>query len=437
MRCIRGLAAAASPAAAPAPAPLPSQHAFRSPVQHLFYSSSSSFSYAAPLRVATADGRTPWTAGGRARPEAGILRESCVKTRRLPRVLLSSLSSLSPSSSSSPGLRAGLRWSGAPSGSRAASGSGSGTEPLLEEQEEGGSDGSGSGSASTTSTTGASGTSSSTDLDRGREEKAKDGKTSIKIYSFEEIQSLLAHPNHPDEGPPPKVLIDVREPHELHTTGTIPTAFNMPLNTHPDALFLPAPAFHATFHAPKPDPARDEVIFYCRSGVRSSVAAELATRAGYVHHSSFALTEFANARPEHLVLAAQRLGLGLIEAASSRMPAGAHACSPTSIAPPRLADSGRRAGEAVRLGVRDRCDDRREDRSTEVRWGRGAMSKRGGAGYSSAAAALVVWCRGGKIRDRSEAGVVVVPGHGRVGGRRAGGELHLSQLVLLLPDHLE
>ena len=73
---------------------------------------------------------------------------------------------------------------------------------------------------------------------------------------------------------------DVREPHELHQTGTIPTAKNLPITSHPDALFLPAEEFEDKFEFPKP--AHDtEVIFYCKAGVRSRSAAGLAKMAGW------------------------------------------------------------------------------------------------------------------------------------------------------------
>lgn len=42
----------------------------------------------------------------------------------------------------------------------------------------------------------------------------------IKIAAYDEIKDL---PNHPE-----KLLIDVREPHELENTGRIPTSINIP-----------------------------------------------------------------------------------------------------------------------------------------------------------------------------------------------------------------
>lgn len=42
----------------------------------------------------------------------------------------------------------------------------------------------------------------------------------IQIATYEEIKDL---PNHPE-----KLLIDVREPHEIENTGKIPTSINIP-----------------------------------------------------------------------------------------------------------------------------------------------------------------------------------------------------------------
>jgi rhodanese-related sulfurtransferase len=71
---------------------------------------------------------------------------------------------------------------------------------------------------------------------------------------------------------------DVREPHEYETH--IPTALNMPITSQPDALFLPSEEFQDRFGFAKPT-AETEVIFYCKAGVRSSAAAQLARQVGY------------------------------------------------------------------------------------------------------------------------------------------------------------
>lgn len=110
---------------------------------------------------------------------------------------------------------------------------------------------------------------------------------------------------------------DVREPHELADTGRIPGAVSMPLNSNPNAIFLAPELFYRTFGFIKPGTSRaeamipetgegeakkadsaaaaavgsregvdkddgkaevrvNEVIFYCKTGVRSKMAAHMA-----------------------------------------------------------------------------------------------------------------------------------------------------------------
>lgn len=72
----------------------------------------------------------------------------------------------------------------------------------------------------------------------------------------------------------------MREPAELRSSGRIPGAQNLPINSNPDALFLPAEDFEDKFGFSKPS-RTDEVIFYCKAGVRSRTAAGLARMAGW------------------------------------------------------------------------------------------------------------------------------------------------------------
>ncbi|KAF2101434.1 Rhodanese-like protein [Rhizodiscina lignyota] len=95
-----------------------------------------------------------------------------------------------------------------------------------------------------------------------------------KVYNFEDIQSLSSSPS------PSRILIDVREPAELSASGTIPTAINIPVTSQPDALALPPDEFYDRFGFDKPSPEA-EVVFYCKAGVRSSAAAQLALQNGY------------------------------------------------------------------------------------------------------------------------------------------------------------
>lgn len=95
-------------------------------------------------------------------------------------------------------------------------------------------------------------------------------------YSFDELRALLAPAlaGGPDPRPSPPLILDVRNPDELQDTGRIPTALNMPVGTVPDGAFLPPDEFEDRFGFPKPT-AGDEVVFYCRSGVRSRAAAQM------------------------------------------------------------------------------------------------------------------------------------------------------------------
>lgn len=74
-------------------------------------------------------------------------------------------------------------------------------------------------------------------------------------------------------------ILDVREPHE-YAEGFIPTALNLPIQSQPDALFLPADEFQDRFGFVKP-PVGKKIVFYCKAGVRSSAAAQLARQVGY------------------------------------------------------------------------------------------------------------------------------------------------------------
>lgn len=75
------------------------------------------------------------------------------------------------------------------------------------------------------------------------------------------------------------MLIDVREPHE-YAEGFIPTALNVPIQSQPDALFLSPEEFEDRFGFAKPSTDK-HVVFYCKAGVRSRAAAQLARQNGY------------------------------------------------------------------------------------------------------------------------------------------------------------
>ncbi|MCJ1418960.1 hypothetical protein MMC32_005311 [Xylographa parallela] len=95
----------------------------------------------------------------------------------------------------------------------------------------------------------------------------------VKPYSYEDILSLTHSPT------PHTLLIDVRTPAEI-ARGRIPTAQQLDITAHPDGLFLSAEEFEERFGWPKPERGV-ELVFYCKAGVRSRVAARMAREAGW------------------------------------------------------------------------------------------------------------------------------------------------------------
>ncbi|EEH35910.2 hypothetical protein PAAG_00233 [Paracoccidioides lutzii Pb01] len=115
--------------------------------------------------------------------------------------------------------------------------------------------------------------------------------------------SSSSNPSSPPSSRPSPILIDVREPAELLETGIIPTALNIPIGTHPDALFLSPDEFFTRmgFEKPEADTSpqsatssstssassasstaeKPDIVFYCKAGVRARAMAELAVKAGY------------------------------------------------------------------------------------------------------------------------------------------------------------
>ena len=71
----------------------------------------------------------------------------------------------------------------------------------------------------------------------------------------------------------------MREPSE-YEDGFIPSAFNLPIMSMPNALFLDPLEFRNQLGFSKPS-VRNEVVFYCLAGVRSNIAANKAIQHGY------------------------------------------------------------------------------------------------------------------------------------------------------------
>jgi rhodanese-related sulfurtransferase len=94
------------------------------------------------------------------------------------------------------------------------------------------------------------------------------------IVTFSELKNLISSSSSPSYR-----LIDVREPSETEQ-GKIPTAKTIPVGELENALDLPSTKFDLKwgFEKPKPD---DHLIFYCRSGKRSTLASDIAISKGY------------------------------------------------------------------------------------------------------------------------------------------------------------
>lgn len=60
----------------------------------------------------------------------------------------------------------------------------------------------------------------------------------------------------------------------------IPSAVNLPLSDFPGALRMDGAKFKEKYGFQKPE-VDQEVVFYCRSGKRSSTASDVARRNGY------------------------------------------------------------------------------------------------------------------------------------------------------------
>ena len=92
----------------------------------------------------------------------------------------------------------------------------------------------------------------------------------MRIISTRELKELIEH----GKG---YVLIDVRKQEE-HRHGMLPTAQAIPIDELEAALVMAPAEFLKKYGFPYP--TRTMIIFYCRSGGRSRVAAEIAHRKG-------------------------------------------------------------------------------------------------------------------------------------------------------------
>ncbi|KAF4836874.1 Thiosulfate sulfurtransferase RDL2 [Colletotrichum siamense] len=98
--------------------------------------------------------------------------------------------------------------------------------------------------------------------------------TGSKLWSFEQMEKLAK------DGKPNVVIIDAREPGELVQTGCIPGAINIPVGTAPQSFHMTSEDFEDLHGFKRPDQDQ-ELIMYCKAGVRSRALASLAKEAGW------------------------------------------------------------------------------------------------------------------------------------------------------------
>uniref|UniRef100_A0A3P9Q119 Thiosulfate sulfurtransferase/rhodanese-like domain-containing protein 1 n=1 Tax=Poecilia reticulata TaxID=8081 RepID=A0A3P9Q119_POERE len=75
-------------------------------------------------------------------------------------------------------------------------------------------------------------------------------------------------------------LFDVRNPDE-YQDGHIPQAINLPLNIVEESLKLPPESFKQKFEVKAPGKDDDNIVFNCRTGVRSGEALGIARQMGF------------------------------------------------------------------------------------------------------------------------------------------------------------
>ncbi|KAF7956503.1 hypothetical protein EAE96_003840 [Botrytis aclada] len=103
---------------------------------------------------------------------------------------------------------------------------------------------------------------------------SQESETKSKYYTFEEMQKLTSAP-HPDTH-----IIDVRTPLEVQQTGRIPSAVNISITTDPDAFSISEEEFEDRFGFERPG-KEEQCVFYCKTGVRSRAAAQIARGNGW------------------------------------------------------------------------------------------------------------------------------------------------------------
>ncbi|TEY79739.1 hypothetical protein BOTCAL_0042g00400 [Botryotinia calthae] len=103
---------------------------------------------------------------------------------------------------------------------------------------------------------------------------SQESESKSKYYTFEDMQKLTSAP-HPDTH-----IIDVRTPLEVQQTGRIPSAVNISITSYPDAFSISEEEFEDRFGFERPG-KEERCVFYCKAGVRSRAAAQIARGNGW------------------------------------------------------------------------------------------------------------------------------------------------------------
>ncbi|KAG8925439.1 hypothetical protein FRC02_009682 [Tulasnella sp. 418] len=100
------------------------------------------------------------------------------------------------------------------------------------------------------------------------------------MVAYEEVKAKSSQPSLDS------YIIDVREPNEAASQGSIPSSVAIPLSTFETSLALPDIDFEAKHGFNKPGKDQ-EIIFYCRSGRRSTIASREAHLHGYTNVKNY------------------------------------------------------------------------------------------------------------------------------------------------------
>lgn len=103
----------------------------------------------------------------------------------------------------------------------------------------------------------------------------------IRLYSSKDAESLIevtadCLSTHNDY-----ILVDVRGKDEIQQNGSIPGAYNIPLDELLSSFELPDDKFVQRYGFENTDENCDKIIYYCHSGIRSMVALNLSRNLGY------------------------------------------------------------------------------------------------------------------------------------------------------------